>query len=282
MKRLLCIAFGLFLIGLSFTADVAMGGPISTFRINQDGTNVDLRWSGTNVWLQTSPLLGEDAYWLNLSAPADIGSGVMVSLPVNQDQQYFRLVNSLLLPPPSPIILNAGQSVFFLDWGAVSNANAYNVYYAADPNISPDNYLGLPEGTAALGVTATSLMVSNLNAGKLYYFIVTAINSEGESAPSEKVSDSFGPNADVSGSIYTEIPANGQAKDVFLPGVSVSMVNADSQQSSPAIPTSGNGTFMIPSLPYGNYYLRWSAAGYISGQSTQTVAIATSDPVYLD
>jgi hypothetical protein len=285
MNRLVRIIFGLS-AGFLFTANVAVcGGPFSSpgaLQIAPDGANVNLSWSGTNVWLQSSPLLGQDAYWANITAPADIGNGVMASFPVDQDQQYFRLVDSLFLPPPSPVTLDAGQNVFFLNWGCVSNASGYNVYYAADPTINPNNYMNLPEGAAALRITGMALMVSNLNAGETYYFVVTAINQQGESSPSDKVSGDFGDSSEVHGSIYTELAINGHTNDFFLPGISITMVNVNSQQSSPAVTTDGDGVFIIPSLPYGNYNLCWSAAGFISGSSTQPIMIGTNDPLYLD
>ena len=85
-------------------------------------------------------------------------------------------------PPPSAPSLNsasAGDSQVNLNWSSVSGATGYKVKYGT----SSGNYtITIDNGYA------TSRAVSGLNNGTVYYFVVTAYNTGGESGYSnEKV-----------------------------------------------------------------------------------------------
>lgn len=82
---------------------------------------------------------------------------------------------------PSGVTALGGAGQVTLSWGAVSNATAYNVYYATSPGVTVAN------GTKVSNAT-TPFVQSGLAAGTSYYFIVTAVNSAGEGAASAQVS----------------------------------------------------------------------------------------------
>lgn len=68
-----------------------------------------------------------------------------------------------------------------ITWSPVSNATSYNIYYSTSPGVSPATGTRIP--------TVTSPFVKGgLTAGTTYYFIVTALNSAGESPASAEVS----------------------------------------------------------------------------------------------
>lgn len=69
----------------------------------------------------------------------------------------------------------------------------YNVYHAAHPNITKDNWNTLNEGVKMMN-TASPHRCTQLNKGTMYYAVVTAINEHGESVGSEEVS--FTPEID--------------------------------------------------------------------------------------
>jgi len=85
-------------------------------------------------------------------------------------------------PPPPP----APTGTAALSWTASTDANVtgYRVYYGTAPGAHSQ-----PRGSGLTTGNATSRTVSGLNPGTLYYFAVTAVDSQGnESAYSNEVS----------------------------------------------------------------------------------------------
>jgi hypothetical protein len=66
-------------------------------------------------------------------------------------------------------------------WTAVPGATSYNVYWSTTTGVTPTN------GTKITGATNASAQTELTN-GTTYYYVVTAVNSIGESAPSAQVS----------------------------------------------------------------------------------------------
>jgi mono/diheme cytochrome c family protein len=87
---------------------------------------------------------------------------------------------------PTGVTATGGAGEVTVSWTAVSNATSYNLYWATASEVTPAN------GTKVAGVTNPYVKTS-LTAGTTYYFIVTAVNSAGESAASIQVSAT--PNA---------------------------------------------------------------------------------------
>ncbi|MBW5449426.1 cellulose 1,4-beta-cellobiosidase [Cohnella sp. CFH 77786] len=93
----------------------------------------------------------------------------------------------LLVPPtpsvpaaPAGLTATAGNAQASLSWTATSGATSYNVKRATTS--------GGPYTTIATGVTATSYTNTGLTNGTTYYYVVSAVNSVGESANSAQVS----------------------------------------------------------------------------------------------
>jgi fibronectin type 3 domain-containing protein len=92
------------------------------------------------------------------------------------------------LPPPpavpaAPTGLTAtgGAGQVSLAWAAVSNATSYNVYYGTAAGVTTANGTKIP-------ATTNSYVQTGLPAATTYYYIVTALNSAGESVASTQVS----------------------------------------------------------------------------------------------
>lgn len=85
-------------------------------------------------------------------------------------------------PPlaPTGIVASPGSGFAAVMWNAASGATSYNVYWSAVPGTGT-------AGTKVSGVTSPHI-VSGLANGTVYYFVVTAQNSYGESAASVEVS----------------------------------------------------------------------------------------------
>jgi len=85
-------------------------------------------------------------------------------------------------PPPAPTGLTAtpGNAQVTLNWNASSGASSYNV------KRSTTN--GGPYTTIATGVTSTSFTNTGLTNGTTFFFVVSAVNSAGESGNSNQAS----------------------------------------------------------------------------------------------
>ncbi|MGD0278799.1 MAG: hypothetical protein ABSC11_05795 [Smithella sp.] len=81
---------------------------------------------------------------------------------------------------PSPI----GNQYVDLQWNSVTGATSYNVYYGTAQGVTKEAGVS---PSSARGVTVTSGEMSNLTNCVTYYFVVTAVNANGESAESNEV-----------------------------------------------------------------------------------------------
>lgn len=81
---------------------------------------------------------------------------------------------------PTGLTAKAGDQQVNLSWNEVPQADKYNIYFSTAP--------GGPYEQAASGVVGSSYTHSELTAGLTYYYVVTAVNSGGESFRSSEVS----------------------------------------------------------------------------------------------
>jgi hypothetical protein len=88
---------------------------------------------------------------------------------------------------PTGITAVAADGQVTLSWNAVSGATSYNLYMASVTGVTKSNYTTLAAGMQHTGVTSPYTHTSLTN-GTPYYFVVTAVNSAGESAESAQVS----------------------------------------------------------------------------------------------
>jgi hypothetical protein len=84
-------------------------------------------------------------------------------------------------PPPDGVSVVAGNGQVTVSWTGVSAAASYNLYYSTSPGVTRQN------GTKIAGVTSPYIKTLLTN-GTHYYFVVTAVNTGGESIESAQVS----------------------------------------------------------------------------------------------
>ena len=130
---------------------------------------------------------------------------------------FFRLVSSPFLPPPAGLTAQSGDSVMYVNWDAVSNAVTYNLYFATQPGVTPANYQSLANGAELQGVPQPQVVLDSqtLVAGLTYYFVATAVDTNGESTYSNEGSDVFGPQGQVHGSFYTILTNGATTSEMF-------------------------------------------------------------------
>lgn len=88
---------------------------------------------------------------------------------------------------PTGLTATSGNSEVTLSWNSVSGAISYNLYMASASGITKSNYSSLANGMNHTGVTSP-FTHTGLTNGTTYYFVVTAVNAEGESTESSEVS----------------------------------------------------------------------------------------------
>jgi fibronectin type 3 domain-containing protein len=82
---------------------------------------------------------------------------------------------------PTGVTATGGTNQVSISWSAVSGATSYNIYYSTTSGVTTAN------GTKISGATS-SYVQTGLAASAIYYYIVTAVNSAGESAGSSQAS----------------------------------------------------------------------------------------------
>jgi len=84
---------------------------------------------------------------------------------------------------PTGVTAVGGANQVTVTWSAVAGATSYNIYYATTAGVT----IGGAGVTKLTSVTSPDI-VMGLAASTTYFFIVTAVNSAGESLPSAEVS----------------------------------------------------------------------------------------------
>ena len=88
---------------------------------------------------------------------------------------------------PTGVSASAGDGQATVSWSSVTGATSYNLYMAEQSSVTKSNYSSKTGGMAHTGVTSPYAHTGLTN-GTTYYFVVTAVNSAGESSESSEVS----------------------------------------------------------------------------------------------
>ncbi|NOU95765.1 hypothetical protein GC093_21435 [Paenibacillus sp. LMG 31456] len=204
-------------------------------------------------------LTNNTTYYFTVSAVNDVGpSGDTTEVQAIPVQSPPPL-------PPTGVKATAADAKVNVSWSAVNGATSYNVKRSTD---------GQNFTTVATGVTATNYTNNGLTNGTTYYYVVTAVNIDGESVNSTAVSaapvplGAFSPALSRSGgwfeTAYVEwAPGSAQGYNVYVKPASAS----DSQYVQ-------IDTQLIRS--YAAYW-RADAAGLAAGDYVMKVEAVLSD-----
>ena len=105
---------------------------------------------------------------------------------------------------PSSVSAVAGDGLVTISWTGVSGATSYAIYWSTSPGVTPQN------GTAITNATSPYLHTPLTN-GQPYYYVVTALDANGESPPSTEVGATPTASASVPGMITSTLSAGAYA-----------------------------------------------------------------------
>ncbi len=100
--------------------------------------------------------------------------------------------NTIVPPPiipllaPSGVIATSGDGQATINWSTVTGATSYNLFRASATGVTKSNYTTLAGGVMVAGVTSPKIQ-TGLSNGTPYYFVVTAVDANGESNESTQV-----------------------------------------------------------------------------------------------
>ena len=143
------------------------------------------------------------------------------------------------LPPATPAGLKAlsGNSQATISWNPVSSAVSYNLYWSMSSGVTTVN------GTKLANITSPYTH-SGLTNGSTYYYIVTAVNSYGESPASGQVSATPSASIPAQTSVISTLPWEGARLIPLNPSIIINFSNPLSQNNSGMLIT-------LTSLPSG-------------------------------
>ncbi len=186
--------------------------------------------------------------------------------------------------PPAPMAISAvaGDSAVTLGWSAVSSAGSYNVYRSVASG-------GLRTKIAS-GLSTTSYRDTGRSNGTPYYYVVTAVNAAGESAPSSEVSatpDVASSPITISGKVQyqdKEYGVNGFTGNQPLKSVryaGIELVDASDSTVTATAQTDSNGLYSISTpTTSASVYVRVKAEATLSGSTPQVTVKSLAGSLY--
>ncbi|WP_022850576.1 fibronectin type III domain-containing protein [Limisalsivibrio acetivorans] len=132
----------------------------------------------TNHYYYHTGLADGATYYYIVTAVNANGEGpASVEVSATTDDNFLPAV-------PANLSATGGDQQVNLSWDSVADATSYNVYWSISSGVTTTN------GNQISSITDTMYTHSGLDAGTTYYYIVTAVNGNGEGMPSAEASAS--------------------------------------------------------------------------------------------
>nr|WP_238323125.1 glycoside hydrolase family 6 protein [Gorillibacterium massiliense] len=180
-------------VALSWTASSGVTSYNVKRATTSGGTYTTVATGVTTTSYTNTGLTNGTAYYYVVSAVNSAGESA------NSTQVSATPVSGVTIPSaPTGLTATAGNAQIALSWTASSGATSYSVKRATT---SGGTYT-----TVATGVTATSYTDTGLTNGTTYYYVVSAVNSAGESTNSTQVSAT--PTSGSTGNLVVQYKLN--------------------------------------------------------------------------
>jgi fibronectin type 3 domain-containing protein len=148
---------------------------------------------------------------------------------------------------PSGVTTTPGNGQVTINWLAVSGAYSYNIYWSTTSGVTPAN-------GNLISIPAVSFVPSytqpGLTNGTTYYYVITAVNSSSESAPSAQVSCT--PMQQVP-TLVTATPGNGTVTISWAAAPGAISYNIYWSTTSGVTPANGTQISGIPASAVPSY-----------------------------
>src|SRR3989337_2855718 len=172
---------------------------------------------------------------------------------------------------PTGVTVTAGNKQVSISWTAVSDATSYNIYWSTTSGVTKTT------GTKVTSNT-NSYIHPSLTNGTTYYYVVTALNSDGESSESSEVSAS-------PISAPTGVTATAGNKQVSISWTAVSdatsyniywSTTSEVTKTTGTKVTSNTNSYIHPSLTNGTTYYYVVTALNSDGESSESSEVSAS------
>jgi fibronectin type 3 domain-containing protein len=127
----------------------------------------------TNAYFSPTGVTNGTTYYFRVAAINTSGTG-----PISLEVSATPMARPAT---PTGLVATAGNGSVALHWNAAARAASYSVYAASTPGAE----FGVPPIS---NTTGTSIDLTGLVNGRIYYFIVESVNVGGQSGPSNEVS----------------------------------------------------------------------------------------------
>jgi fibronectin type 3 domain-containing protein len=234
--------------------------------------------AGRKYMLLWATSLSPPITWTTLDTYTANSSGVVnFTISLNGSQGYYEFKD--VTPPPSPVtnlVATAGTNEVFLTWSPSTGATSYNVKMAA---------MGGGPYTTLANISATNYLAGGLVNGTTYYFVISALNFNGEGNNSaEAKATPFPPQPPAAPAGLTAMPGNQLVELNWNPATTAISYNVRSGTTSGGPYTATNNvtttTFVNTNLANGTTYYYVVSAINIYGESTNSPEVnATPAPL---
>jgi len=167
---------------------------------------------------------------------------------------------------PTSVNASAGDAVVTLAWSPVSGADSYNVYWSKAAGVVP----GAAGVTKIDKVSATNYAHTGLTNGDKYYYIVTAVNTGGESVASPEASATPMPPAPGAPANFAATGGDAQVQLTWSPVTDATSYNVYWSKTTGVAP-GGAGVTKIPGLTATSY----THTGLTNGETYYYIVNAT-------
>ncbi|NVN89636.1 MAG: fibronectin type III domain-containing protein [Desulfuromonadales bacterium] len=172
----------------------------TSYNVYYSTTTGVTKTNGTKISNATSPavqagLTASTTYFYIVTAVNSVGES---TASTQVAATTLAVVPSPTVPAaPTGVTAVGGANQVTLTWSAVSGATSYNIYYATATGVTKTN------GAKITNATSPYLQ-TGLVAGTAYFYIVTAVNSAGESVASAQATASTSAPAINGAALYTQ------------------------------------------------------------------------------